>query len=282
MKRTTLAGFRSELLATGSYRTHDDCRAASRAGKNALTTFRLAWNVGKLFPLTALYDRLGLLTRSRWEKIAFATIREAETLGMNVVFEGWENRVEHKGPVVYVCNHMSSFETIMLPPVMLTFGPYLVAVKDSLAHMPLIGKDLLDFMGMVPIGRRNPREDYVHLLNVCAERRDASVLIFPQGARQRVFDRERVSSLGAKLASRLHYPLCPIAVDTRCLPVRESGALRKVFRDFGTVDTSFDVRCACGPLMEGDSRNLQEQLLEWMADKLSQWDLSVRETGKMV
>ncbi len=247
-----------------------------------MTTLRLAWNVGKLFPLTALYKRLGILNRKRWENICFSTVTGAEALGLNVIFEGWQRRCAHKGPVVYVCNHMSSFETIMLPPVMLTFGPYLVAVKDSLAHMPFIGKDLLDFMGMVPIGRRNPREDYVRLLNVCAERRDASVLIFPQGTRQRVFDGEHVSSMGAKLAARLHYPLCPIAVDTRCLPVRESGMQRKVFRDFGTVDTSFDVRCACGPLMEGNSRIVHERSLEWMADKLKQWNLPVRETGKMV
>lgn len=235
-----------------------------------------------MFPLSVLYKRLGILNRERWESICFSIVTGAEALGLNVIFEGWENRCVHKGPVVYVCNHMSSFETIMLPPVMLTFGPYLVAVKDSLAHMPLVGNDLLDFMGMIPIGRRNPREDYVHLLNVCAERRDASVLIFPQGSRQRVFDRERVSSLGAKLAARLHYPLCPIAVDTRCLPVRESGALRKVFHDFGTVDTSFDVRCACGPLMEGNPKALHECFLNWMADRLRQWDLTVREAGKMV
>ena len=40
MRTTTLAEYQSELVATGGYRTHDDCRSPRRARPGAWTTLR--------------------------------------------------------------------------------------------------------------------------------------------------------------------------------------------------------------------------------------------------
>ena len=68
--------------------------------------------------------------------------------------------------------------------------------------------------------------------------------------------------------------MVPIVVDTRCQPTRKSGLLRKVFKDFGPVDTSHDIRIACGPAIPcGKARDMHAAAFEWMATKLESWGL---------
>lgn len=279
MKSSALERFRLELLSTGEYKTSQEFAPKHRSRPGVLTTMRLAWNVGKLFPMTAIYSRLGCLANPLWEETCFSAITCAETLGIRVMFEGWRNRSDYRGPVVYVCNHMSMFETIMLPPVLLTFGSYVVVVKESLAHMPFLGKRETDFMGLLPISRSNPREDLLKVLDVGVEKikSGVSLWVFPQGSRMKTFDYAYFSSIGAKVAERAQCPICPLVIDTRCMPVRDTGILRNVFRDFGSVDTSYDVKCKCGPLVPvAKSKVMHNQVFDWMAQQLSDWGLPVK------
>lgn len=225
--------------------------------------------------MCALYEPLGKLTTRKWSEFCLTTVTTAESLGMNVIIEGFENRLAVKGPVMYLCNHMSSTETILLPPVLLAFGPFSYVAKAALAHLPFLEK-AADHMRMVPIGRQSPREDLVNILRVGTERIQGgdSFLIYPQGTRQAVFSRKRYSSIGAKLAERAGCPIVPIVVDTRCQLRRDSGWLRKVFPDFGPVDTSKDIRVCCGPAIpNGKSRDMHESAFDWMATKLEEWGL---------
>ena len=275
MQTTTLIEFRSELIATGGYRTRDDHRAPKRAKPGALTTLRYSWGVSRVFPMCALYEPLGKLTTDKWAEFCFKSVTTAEVLGMNVIVEGFENRAAVKEPVMYLCNHMSTTETIMLPPILLSYGPFSYVAKASLAHLPFLEK-AAERMRMVPISRASPREDLVNILRVGTERISSgeSFLIFPQGTRCDVFSRARYSSIGAKLAERAGCPVVPIVVDTRCQPTRKSGLFRKVFKDFGPVDTSHDIRIACGPAIPcGKARDMHAAAFEWMATKLESWGL---------
>lgn len=277
MKRTTLESFREELLATGGYRTADDRRPACRCRPSGLVTARFTLSLTRVFPLCAVYDALGLLTVDRWSKFCFSAVTMPESLGMSVTLEGWNNRKAVDGPVVYLCNHMATYETIMLPPVLLSYGPFSVVTKASLAHLPCL-ESAAAKMGVVPIGRQNPKADLLALFDV-GTRRIAdghSFLIFPQGTRQTVFDRRKFSSIGAKLAEKAGVPVVPIAIDSRCQPTREKGMFKKIFKDFGPLDTSRDIRCACGPAIAcGKSREMHEASFDWIADKLESWGLPV-------
>lgn len=275
MKTTTLSDFRGELLATGAYRTKDGNRAAKRARKGALTTLRYSWGVSSVFPKCAISEPFGKLTVERWAEFCFKSVTTAEALGMNVIVEGFAARAAVKEPVMYLCNHMSTTETIMLPPILLSFGPFSYVAKASLAHLPFLEKAAAH-MRMVPIGRKSPREDLVNMLRIGTERIHGgdSFLIFPQGTRQKVFSRKVYSSIGSKLAEKAGCPVVPIVVDTRCQPTRESGILKKIFKDFGPVDTSKDIRIACGPVIpNGRSRDMHEAAFDWMASKLDEWGL---------
>ncbi len=275
MRRTTLDEFQSALRATGGYRTKDECRARVRAKPGALATLRYSWGVARVFPLCAVAEPAGRLTTRRWSEFCFSTVTTSEALGMNVQIEGFENRTAIDGPVVYLSNHMSMTETVLLPPTLLSFGPFSYVAKASLAHLPFLEKAAAH-MGMVPISRVSPREDLVSILRVGTERIRAkqSFLVFPQGTRCEVFSRKRYSSIGAKLAERAGVPVVPIAVDTRCQPTRKSGLLAKVFRDFGPVDTSRDLRIACGPaIAPARAKEMHEAAFDWMAAKLESWGL---------
>lgn len=277
MRTTALSDFQEELRRTGAYRTHDDCRAVKRTKPGAIATFRYSWGVTRVFPLSAFAEPFGRLTTERWAEYCFSSVTVPEKLGMNVIIEGFENRQAVDGPVLYLSNHMSMTETILLPPVLLAFGPISYVAKASLAHLPFLEK-AAEHMRMVPISRTSPREDLVAILKTGTERIHGgdSFLIYPQGTRCDVFSRRRYSSIGAKLAERAGCPIVPIVVDTRCQPTRKSGLLRKVFKDFGPVDTSKDIRVACGPAIPcGKSKEMHEAAFDWMASKLESWGLPV-------
>lgn len=277
MKTTSLEQFREEILRTGGYRTPPERRARRRARSGAWTTVRFTWGMSKVFPLCALCEPLGLLSIDRWAHFCFSSVQIVERLGMNVSIEGFLQREAHHGPVMYLCNHMSSVETILLPPLLLAYGPLSYVAKASLAHLPFLEK-AAERTGMIPIGRKSPREDLVNMLRIGTERirNGESFLIFPQGTRSPVFSRHQYSSIGAKLAEKAGCPIVPIAVDTRCQPTRTTGVFRKVFKDFGTVDPSLDIRCACGPVIPcGKSKEMHEAAFDWMAGKLESWGLPV-------
>ena len=277
VRTTKLSDFQSEIRATGGYRTHDDCRAVKRAKPGALTTLRYSWGLTKVFPWCAFSQPLGKLTTEYWSGLCFNSVTTAERLGMNVIIEGFSNRAKYGGPVLYLCNHMSMTETIVLPPVLLSFGPFSYVAKASLAHLPFLEK-AAERMRMVPISRKSPREDLMSILRIGSDRIGGgdSFLIFPQGTRCDVFSRKRYSSIGAKLAERAGCPVVPLVVDTRCQPTRKSGVLAKVFKDYGPVDTSRDIRIACGPVIPcAKSKELHEAAFDWMAAKLESWGLPV-------
>ena len=272
---TRLQDFQRELRETGSYRTHEDCRATKRAAVGFWSTLRYSWGVTRVFPYCAFTEPFGKLTTGRWAEFCFSSVTVPERLGMNVIIDGFENRMAIKGPVMYLCNHMSMTETILLPPVLLSFGPFSYVAKASLAHLPFLEK-AVEHMRMVPISRTSPREDLINILKVGTERIAGgdSFLIFPQGTRCEVFSRKRYSSIGAKLAERAGCPVVPLVVDTRCQPTRRTGLLRKVLKDFGPVDTSCDIRVSCGPAIPcGKSKKMHEAAFDWMATKLESWGL---------
>ena len=194
---------------------------------------------------------------------------------MTVEVSGWGARAAHAGPVMYVANHRSTYETIALPPILLTYGPLRIITKASLTRLPFLAK-AAERMGLIAIGRENPKADLLKLYEVGCERLGAgeSFLIFPQGTRDDVFSRRRFSSIAAKLAEKAGVPIVPIAVDSRCMPTRERGLLKGICHDFGPVDTSRDVRIAAGPVIPcGNAREMHAASFDWIAGKLEEWGM---------
>ena len=253
MTRTTLEMFREELLATGEYHTPPERRAAKTRKPGAFTTLGFTWSVFSVFPRCAVSECLGTLNTDKWAHFCFCPLRKAESYGTDVHMEGWNNRKAQEGPVVYLANHMSTLETILLPFVLLTYGPFNVVVKQSLSHLPG-----LELMTIFDVGVKRIKEGN-------------SFLIFAQGTRQRVFARKGWSSIGTKLAEKAGVPVIPIAVKTDIQPTRPDG--KGWFKDFGTVDPSKEIRIACGPVLNGTSKEMTQASFDWIKTKLDSWGL---------
>ena len=272
MKRTTLSEFRSALVRTGSYTSGPDVLAPVPRKKGWWTTVSFTWSLFFVFPYCAVREFFRSLTTDLWALCCFKTVQKAEEFGIKVTVDGWENRSGCKGPVVYLSNHMSTLETIMLPPVLLTYGPFSVFVKASLSRLPAL-KRAAAHMGLIPLGRKSPREDLMQVFNegVSRIREGRSILIFPQGSRERVFSRRLYSSIGAKLAEKAGVPVIPIAVKTDCEPTRPDG--KGWFKDFGTVDPSKDIRLRCGPPITGTAKEMHRKVFDWIKVQLEEWGL---------
>ena len=272
MRQVTLEDFRAALLDKGSYVSSPETLAPVPRPKGRWTTFSFNWSMFFVFPYCAVREFFRSLTTKLWGLCCFRTYQKAEKFGIKVTVDGWENRKDYKGPVVYLANHMSTLETIMLPPILLTYGPFNVFVKASLSHLPAL-KRAAAHMGLIPLGRKSPREDLMQVFNegVARIREGNSVLIFPQGSRERVFSRKIYSSIGAKLAEKAGVPVIPIAVKTDCSPTRPDG--KGWLKDFGTVDPSKEIRLRCGPPMTGSSKEMHQKVFDWIKTQLEEWGL---------
>ena len=272
MRQVTLETFRAALLDKGSYVSSSETLAPMPRPKGRWTTFSFNWSMFFVFPYCAVREFFRSLTTRLWGLCCFKTFQKAEKFGIKVTVDGWENRKDYKGPVVYLANHMSTLETIMLPPILLTYGPFNVFVKASLSRLPAL-KRAAAHMGLIPLGRKSPREDLMQVFNegVARIREGNSVLIFPQGSRERVFSRKIYSSIGAKLAEKAGVPVIPIAVKTDCSPTRPDG--KGWLKDFGTVDPSKEIRLRCGPPITGSSKEMHQKVFDWIKAQLEEWGL---------
>lgn len=274
MKTTTLEDFRAAIGSSGRYESSPEVMAPVPRKKGWWTTFCFSWSVFAVFPYCAIKEFFRTLTTDLWAKCCFKVHQKAEKFGIKVTADGWENRKNREGPVVYLCNHMSTLETIMLPPVLLTYGPFSIFVKASLSRLPALQRAAAH-MGLIPLERRSPREDLMQVFTRGVEqiKNGNSVLIFPQGSREKVFSRRLYSSIGAKLAEKAGVPVIPIAVKTDCEPTRPDGW--GWLKDFGTVDPAKEIRLRCGPAITGTSKEIHQKVFDWIAAQLEEWNLPV-------
>ena len=273
MKKNSLEEVRKSLRATGSYSTPEKFLRPTPRKKSRWTTFSFSWSVFSVFPKCGLREFFHILDHEKWSLMCWQGAQKAEAYGAKVELDGW-NTLADCGPAVILSNHMSTLETTLLPPVLLTYRPFNVIVKASLAHLPGLEKAAAH-MGLLPITRTSPREDLKMMMTTGLDKIKSgnSVLIFPQGTRDSVFSSKRFSSIGAKLAQKAGVPVVPVAVKTDILPIRGT---KGIFKDFGTVDPSKPIKMFCGPAISlPTAREMNDAAFNWIADKLESWNMPV-------
>ena len=185
---------------------------------------------------------------------------------------GMNNINREKEPVLFVANHMSTLETMVYPTALNAFGKLAIILKKSLEDIPLVGA-ASRAVGSIAVTRKNARADLVTVLEQGARRLadGSSVLLFPQGTRQAVFEAKRFNTLGAKLAERAKVPLVPLAVRTDFL---QTG---KLIKDFGIVDPRKPILFACGPVLMPDmgAKKMHEKSVAFIEGKIKAWGLPV-------
>ena len=235
----------------------------------------------KIFPSVSFYIRFigiifsvagkckrGMFSEEVWQRDSMNVLRQLERVGVRLEISGMEYLEASKGPCVYVGNHMSIMETLLLPSILLPYGSMTFVVKEGLLHYPVF-KHVMRACKPVAVTRTNPRQDLKTVMSEGVEKISAgtSIIVFPQTTRSLSFDPEQFGSIGTKLAKKAAVPIIPIALKT------DAWRNGRISKDFGRLYPEIPVKIAFGePItIAGKGTEEQQQVLNFLSAKLDEW-----------
>ena len=217
--------------------------------------------------------RRGNLDNERWAWFSHKILRIVESVGGKVNISGLEAVSHQQGPLVYIANHMSLLETLILPGIALAFNKVTFVIKEELRHYPVI-RHIMIALKLIAVSRQNPREDLKVVLREGHKfiLDGGSVIIFPQATRSVEFDVEAFNTLGVKLASRAGVPVVPVAVKT---DFQSNG---KLIKDMGPINPEKPLYFKFGEpvVVEGKGRQTHEHVVEFISQNLTAWGGKVK------
>lgn len=234
------------------------------------------WSVYSHFFATVLRSRAlalrGLYDDEAWAASSLETIRNLERCGATFEIGGMDKVRSARKPLVFVANHMSTMETLVLPGLIRPLAQVTYVVKRSLTKGVMWGP-IMRSRDSIAVSRKDPRADLELVLREGQARLASgiSVIVFPQGSRTEVWRREGFNSLGVKLAAKAGVRVLPVALKT---DYWGSGGL---FRGFGPVHRERVVHLEFGePLeIEGRGKAEQEACLDFIESRLRAWGAKI-------
>lgn len=266
--------FWRQLVQTGGYRSPE--RRQSYLIRNCpfCRSFIYHLRVNLIVMRCGTFSCMRLFDTIRWAEACQDMVKVAEICGGRLDVDGLQNLSGRKGPFVFVCNHMSSVETLQLAGITAPFSDTTFVVKKSLMIYPFMG-DLLKAMNAIPLGRRNARDDLQCVLTQGKDRlsKGVSVIVFPQSTRSDVFSRRKFTSIGAKLAVHAGVPVVPVAVKT------DFVANGTIVKDLGRVYPERPIYYRFGPVLEpaGNGKEVHAKTMEFIIGCLGEWGAKIED-----
>jgi len=259
--------FQQRLRSESGYQTP--------AGRHLAAQYIPGWKnlsyyarLGMIFLTGSMVARTKGIDDDRWADFSLQNIRNAESVGGRLVISGLEGVARHRGALVYIANHMSLLEALMLPCIALAFNRVTFVIKEELLHYPIVG-DIMKAVDLIAISRHNPRHDLkmVFSKGQKALEQGKSIIIFPQATRSAEFDVKAFNTLGVKLAARAGVPVVPIAIKT------DFHGNGKWLKDVGPIDPRKTLYLKFGQPMtvEGNGKRVHQQVMEFIASNLIAW-----------
>ncbi|MCP4625814.1 MAG: 1-acyl-sn-glycerol-3-phosphate acyltransferase [bacterium] len=212
--------------------------------------------------------RRGTLNDDGWAFHSHRVVQIVESVGGKVNISGLEGLSQINGPVVFIANHMSLLETLILAGIALPFNRVTFVIKEELLHYPVIGH-FMKALKLIAVSRQNPREDFKVVMRRGSDfiAKGGSVFIFPQATRRVEFDIQSFNTLGVKLAAKNDVPVIPIAIKT---DFQGNG---KLIKDMGPIDPGKMLHFKFGePIaVEGKGREAHQYVVEFISDNLIAW-----------
>jgi len=212
--------------------------------------------------------RKGAYSAETWAESSFDVLRALENIGTSITITGLANLRKFEGPAVFIANHMSTLETLVLPCIIQPVKPTTFVVKQSLVDMPVFGP-IMRSRDPILVGRTNPREDLKAVLEGGTTKLGAgqSIIIFPQSTRSFTFKPDEFNTLGIKLALKAHVPVVPIALKT------DAWGIGKIAKEFGPIDPGKKVHFAIGEPLTIRNRGAEEhqEIIDFIRGKLERW-----------
>lgn len=211
----------------------------------------------------------GKYDTEKWSKTSLEIFTLLEKCGGRFHITGLENLNNCKEPVVFIGNHMSTLETMILPGIIAPVVETTFVVKDSLVTHPFFGP-IMRARNPIVVGRSDSRADFNTVMNEGLEhlKKGTSVIIFPQSRRTVEFVPKEFNSLGIKLAKSANVKVIPMALKT---DFWENGTLIK---DLGPLRRNRPIHLEFGKPMSisGNGKEEHQAIIDFISNKLTDWN----------
>ncbi|HBE40653.1 MAG TPA: 1-acyl-sn-glycerol-3-phosphate acyltransferase [Bacteroidales bacterium] len=210
----------------------------------------------------------GRYGNKEWADSSWYIFRFIERSGGRFHITGMENITKTPAPVLFIANHMSTLETMILPCIISPLRKVTFVVKESLVKHPLFG-DVMRSRDPIIVGRTDPRKDLEAVMNGGMEllSKGISIVIFPQSTRNVIFKPEEFNSLGVKLAKKAGVQVVPVALKT------DFWGNGKLIKEIGPLDSSKTIYFRFGEPFEvkGTGREENQKIIDFIESWLDEW-----------
>ena len=225
--------------------------------KYAVTVFR-----------TRKAAKRGVYDTREWSDSSYYIFRFIEKTGGKFHISGMENIAKTPDPVLFISNHMSTLETMILPCIISPHRELTFVVKESLVKHPLFG-DVMRSRNPIVVGRTDPRKDFEAVMNGGMEllSNGISIVIFPQSTRSLDFRPEEFNSLGVKLAKKAGVNVVPIALKT------DFWGNGKMIKELGPLDRHKPINIKFGEpfSVQGNGKEENQKIIDFIKSSLEEW-----------
>jgi len=245
------------------------------------TAPRRIFPFSKAFPSLSFYSKFlaivfrasqkakrGKYDNPAWCKSSYGVLRSLEKKGVKFEISGINFIEQIEKSCVFIGNHMSMMETVVLPIIIQPIRDVTFIVKQPLLDYPVF-KHVMRSRDPIAVTRTNPRQDLKDVINGGIDRlnRGISIIVFPQTTRTNLFDPNQFTTIGVKLAQKANVPIVPLALKT------DAWSNGKRLKDFGKINPSKKVCFAFGEPMWVKSRGSEEHqvIIDFIQKKLQEW-----------
>lgn len=204
-----------------------------------------------------------------WTDSSFEILRFIERTGGIFHITGMDNIPRSTGSVLFIGNHMSTLETMILPSIIGPHKELTFVVKESLVKHPLFG-DVMKSRNPIVVGRTDPRKDLEAVMNGGVEllKNGISIVIFPQSTRSVEFKPDEFNSLGVKLAKKAGVDVVPIALKT------DFWGNGKWIKELGPMDSGKHIYIKFGEpfTIKGNGKEENQKIIDFIQNSLKGWN----------
>ncbi len=203
-----------------------------------------------------------------WADSSYYILKFIERTGGKFNITGMDNIAKSPEPVLFIGNHMSTLETMVLPCLISPHRKVTFVVKESLVSHPLFG-DVMRSRNPIVVGRTDPRKDLEAVMNGGLDRlsEGISIIIFPQSTRSLDFKPEDFNSLGVKLAKKAGVKIVPFALKT------DFWGNGRLIREIGPLNHGKEIHFRFGEpfSVSGSGKDDNQRIIEFIQAALRDW-----------